>query len=69
VKVAANLKQKKIVYFPVPRNSSRSLSRPVHIDSVFAALAEKFAAVPFNVFDEVLALHAAESETASRITS
>src|SRR5215813_7352723 len=69
LQVAANLSRKNIFDFIVPRHGRGTMRRAIDIHCVFFAFAKQFAAASLKVTNKRLAFHAAESETASRITS
>jgi hypothetical protein len=58
----------KIIHLPVARNSGGGLSTAIYMDRVLLTFAQEFAPLRFEMPNQSLALHAAERETASRMT-
>src|SRR5436309_1457269 len=69
VQVFANLPGGEFQYLVVARHRRNFSLRAIHVDGMVAALAQKLAAMTFQMPDEVPPLHAAPSNNGSRITS
>src|ERR1700683_3213333 len=69
LEVITDFPGQKIVHFAMPRNCGGSPRLWVDVDGVVAALAEKLAAMPLQMPDEIDAFQAAGRVRGSRMTS
>ncbi len=69
VQLPANLAREDVTDLTVTRYGRGSLGGAVDVSGMLPAFAEELAAVRLQMPDEVFALHAADSETDSRMTS
>ena len=69
LQISTNLSGEEFVNLSMPGHGCRLLRGAVDVHGMVAAFAQEFAAMRFQVPDEVFALHAADSSTGSRITS
>ena len=58
LEIAADLSGEKVVDLSVTRNCGGAAGGAVHVDSMFAAFSKELAAMPLEVPDQIIALHA-----------